>query len=87
MIIYKMDEADLRMFKIDPDITELKILKYDINRLGNFHIWNDALILQSVEDPPLIIEIKNKVLVKIFKQYFDFLWKMAKPVKLKNLRM
>lgn len=84
MIVYRKEEADLNVWRADPQLTELRLVNYEINRLGNFHIWDEALILQVTEEPPLIIEIKNAVLVKIFKQYFDFLWRLGKPIKIKK---
>lgn len=81
MIVYKApEEPEIESLRQDPNLTEIRVLNHNFDQTGNFQIWDQALILQSVENPPLIIEIKNKVLRDIFKQYFNFLWDISKPL-------
>jgi sugar-specific transcriptional regulator TrmB len=81
MIAYSKEDLELEELKRNPKLTEIKIINYKRKNLGNFNIWADSLLLHSAQIPPLIIQIKNEALVKVFKQYFDFLWKIAKPLK------
>ena len=59
---------------------EIRLLQRDIPPDGNFNIIGDTLVLHSATEP-MVIEIKNKVLVKVFQNLFSILWEQAKPMK------
>ena len=48
---------------------------------GNFNVIHDTVILQSFVEPLRIIEIKDEVMVSVFKNYFDIMWKQGKEIK------
>lgn len=82
MIIYEKDyDYELELLKKYPKLHEYRLIDKKMAKNGNFNIFNeDTLVLHSAIEP-LLIEIKNKSLAKIFKDTFDILWEIGKPVK------
>ena len=79
-IIFEKDDLELELFRQYPKLHEYRYINKTFSKAGNFNIFNDdTLILHSAIEP-MIIEIKNKNLAKIFKNLFDILWEMGKEV-------
>ena len=80
MIIFEKDDLELELFKQYPKLHEYRFINKKFSKAGNFNIFNDdTLILHSAVEP-MIIEIKNKNLARIFKNLFDILWEMGKKI-------
>lgn len=78
---FKITESELEMLREYPDLTEYHLWPRDVEPLGNFNVIHDTVILHAVTEPPRIIEIRDKDMVKIFKNYFDVLWEKSKPIE------
>lgn len=78
-ILFAKDPMDLSLLK-NREINEFRLIERDTTRNGNFNIYGgDTVILHSATEP-LIIEIKNPTLVKVFQNIFDLLWSMGKKL-------
>lgn len=82
MIVFEKDDFELDLIKKHPKLNECRIISKGKAGYGNFNIFDDkkTLILHSA-DEPMIIEIKNSNLVKVFQNIFDLLWDMGKEIK------
>lgn len=79
MIVFDKEQTE-PTHKNNPELNEMRYIKSDIPKGGNFNVFNDdTLILHSVAEP-LIIEIKNKSLARVFRGIFDLLWELGKPM-------
>lgn len=79
MIVFNKDQVELGLLKKYPDLHDYRLIDKDIVSEGNFNVWGDLLILHSGTEP-LIIEIKNPTLVKVFKNIFQVLWEVGNKV-------
>jgi sugar-specific transcriptional regulator TrmB len=80
MIVMEKDDIEMDLIKKYPSLHEYRIIKKEIHRFGNFNILGDkSVILQSTTEP-MIIEIKNETLVKVFQNIFDILWESGKKI-------
>lgn len=71
-------EVETPAVREHPKLTEYRLIDRKIEKLGNFNILaNQALVLNSSTEP-MVIEIKNDTLIKVFKNLFDFLWELGK---------
>ncbi|OGY86607.1 MAG: hypothetical protein A2233_04170 [Candidatus Kerfeldbacteria bacterium RIFOXYA2_FULL_38_24] len=61
-------------------LTKVRILPTDFAAVGATHIRGDVVDIVLWSSEPIGITIKNKELAVYHKQYFDFLWKMSKPL-------
>ncbi|MFH1192102.1 MAG: helix-turn-helix domain-containing protein [bacterium] len=82
MIIFKRDDFEMDLAKKYPKLNEYRIISKGQTGHGNFNVFDDkkTLVLHSA-DEPMIIEIKNSNLVKVFQNIFDLLWEMGKAIK------
>jgi len=80
MIVYDPSDMGLELLPNNPELAEYRIIESKFNKEGNYNIFNDdILILHSIVEP-MVIEIKNASLVKVFKHNFDILWKLGKKI-------
>src|SRR3989344_5441273 len=79
-ILFKVEDVHRERLKKFPDSTEYRYWPKDFNPSGNFNVIHDTVILQAMTDNPRIIEIRDKDMVTVFKNYFDAIWSEAKPV-------
>ena len=80
MIVFEKNPTELALAKKYPKLNEFRLIKKNANNYGNFNIYGeDTLVLHSSVEP-LIIEIKNKTLLKVFKNIFDILWETGKKI-------
>lgn len=81
MIVMEKDQVETELVKKYPALHEYRLVKKEIHRFGNFNIFGDeSVILQSTTEP-MIIEIKNETLVKVFRNIFDILWESGQEIK------
>jgi len=80
IIVFNKDEIDLTLKKQFPDLHIYRLLSRRFTKQGNFNIFgDDTVILHSVTEP-MIIEIKSKTMVKVFRDIFDILWDMGEEI-------
>lgn len=80
-VSFSKENAHLELLKDYPKMLhDIKIIDRKIPTEGNFNIIEDTLVLHSATEPT-VVEIKNKALVKVFKNIFDILWEQGKPIK------
>lgn len=83
-IIFNRDDLEMGTLKKYPHLTEFRLIDKKIDKYGNFNVLADqSVVLQSIKEP-MIIEVKNKNLVKIFQNLFDILWEIGEKVKFKK---
>ncbi len=81
MIIFGRDEWELSLKKQYPDLHEYRLVEKRVAKTGNFNIFEkESIILHSIVEP-MIIEVKNPSLVKVFQNLFDILWESGKPIR------
>ena len=60
---------------------ECRLIDKNVSKEGNFNIFgNESVVLHSATEP-MIIEVKNQSLVKVFQNLFDILWDSGKDMK------
>lgn len=81
MIIFEKNEAEIELAKKHPKLYEYRLIeRNNIDFSGNFNIFNDDVLILLSATEPMIIEIRNKNLVKTFKNIFDILWESGKQI-------
>jgi len=78
----ELTPIDKEALKENEELTEYRIIPRNIKQDGNVNIIHDAIILHTWENPPRITEIRDPLLVLMFKNYFDILWDIAEPTPL-----
>lgn len=75
MIVFDADDYEQVFFSKYPDLHwECRLISKPMAKEGNFNIFGtESVILHSATEP-LIIEVKNQSLVKVFQNLFDILW-------------
>src|SRR3989344_6528769 len=81
-ILFKVEDVHKEHLEGFPDTTEYRYWPKDFDPIGNFNVIHDTVIIQAMTDNPRIIEIRDKDMVTVFKNYFDAIWSEAKPVTL-----
>ncbi len=79
-VLFKVEDVHTDRIKRFPDTTEYRYWPKDFDPVGNFNVIHDTVIIQVMTDNPRIIEIRDKDMVTVFRNYFDAIWKEAKPV-------
>ena len=79
--IYNSSAGDRVHFLNKMPYTEARILpkKYDSNATTN--ISGDRVVIILWDKKITVIEIRNEEIAQSYKNYFDLLWRMAKPLK------
>lgn len=82
MIVFDIDDYEQNFLKNYPDFRwECRLIDKNVSKEGNFNIFgNESLVLHSATEP-MVIEVKNQSLVKVFKNLFDILWDSGKDIK------
>lgn len=81
MIAFEEEQIESNLLRDNPELNEYRLIKRKVTKSGNYNIFNDdTLILHSAIEP-LIIEIKNKSLVKVFQDNFNILWDLGEKIK------
>jgi len=83
MIVFRREDLELELLKKYPKLNEFRIINREAtgpNLDGNFNILGEESVVLHSAAEPMIIEIKNPTLVKVFKNLFDILWSIGKPL-------
>ena len=78
-IQFAVTKKDRDILRKHPKLTDYRIIHKEGSHVGNVNIIHDTIILQTWNNPPRIIEIRDPLLVEVFKNFFDILWSVAKP--------
>jgi sugar-specific transcriptional regulator TrmB len=79
MIAYESQRKELaRPETKNRPLNKIKYLKTDFSTPSATSIFDDLVLLQVYSDPPLVIAIRNKEVARSYKDYFNFLWNLAK---------
>ncbi|MBT3413027.1 MAG: hypothetical protein HOJ15_00130 [Candidatus Jacksonbacteria bacterium] len=81
MIVFYRESIEIELLKEQSKLNKFRIIKRDAPKHGNFNIFGDESIVLHSATEPMIIEIKNKTLVKVFQNIFDILWEQGKDLK------
>lgn len=81
MIIFDIDDYEQTFKSKYPNFRwEHRLIEKKTFKEGNFNIFgNESVILHSATEP-MIIEVKNQSLVKVFQNIFDILWDSGKEI-------
>lgn len=80
-VSYKINKLEKDVLKNLGNQLQISLIPKKFATPSNYNIWEDTIILQTFGDPPVIIEIRNKHLVKGYLNYFKLLWDMGKKIK------
>jgi len=86
-IKFEITDTDREMMKKHPNLTDYRLWPRNIVCNGNFNVVHDTIILHTMVEPLRIIEIRDKVLVEIFKNYFDMMWEKSEPVTIESKKL
>ncbi len=59
-------------------LKNLKIKRLNIESEASTTIFGDYVVIHMIKEKPIIILIKNKDIAKSYRNYFNWMWKMAK---------
>jgi sugar-specific transcriptional regulator TrmB len=80
MVVFDKTDAYKTFLKKRPNFKwECRYVNSAMTKEGNFNVFGNSVILHSAAEP-MIIEIKNESLVKVFKNLFDILWESGAKV-------
>lgn len=82
MIVFEKEQMEEELLKKYPELNEFRLVKIatDAPKDGNFNIFGDESVILHSATEPMIIAVKNSTLVKVFKNLFDILWSIGKPL-------
>lgn len=81
MLIFYRDQADLQLLHKYPKLHEYRFIDKHASRFGNFNVFEKTSVILHSATEPMIIEVKNDTLVKVFQNLFDILWESGKPIR------
>jgi len=84
IIIFKLTKGDYDELGENPGLTEFRLLHQNTENVGNINVFHDTIILHTWGEPYRVIEIRDRLLVQMFQNYFDIIWNISKPVKLEK---
>ncbi len=81
-IYFEKDPKEIQKLKNAsvPHQSRLVKLKKPLKFAGNFNVMHDFVLLHTMGKTPRIIEMRDKDLVSLFKNYFDVLWEQGEEV-------
>ena len=81
MIVFEKEQIEEELLKKYPKLNEFRLVSQSkAPKDGNFNILGDESVILHSATEPMIIEIKNPTLVKVFRNIFDLLWSTGKPL-------
>ena len=80
-VSYRIEEFEKNVLNNLGKQLQISLIPKKFATPSNYNIWEDTIILQTFSDPPAIIEIRNKHLVKGYLNYFKLLWDFGKKIK------
>ena len=78
----ELTPTDRAVLEENTELTEYRVIPRNIKQDGNVNVIHDTVILHTWANPPRIIEIRDPLLVIMFKNYFDILWDIADPTEI-----
>ena len=82
MIVFDYDDVEQNFLKNYPEFRwECRLINRKVSKEGNFNILADESVVLHSATEPMIIEVKNKSLVKVFQNLFDILWESGKAIR------
>jgi len=79
-VLFELEKGQVEHFKNVPGLTEYRLWPKKVQPIGNFNVMHDTVMLQTMTDNPRIIEIRDKDMVTVFRNYFEAIWEDAKPI-------
>lgn len=79
-ISYKIEKFEKEVQQRLKKQLQISLIPKEYATPSNFNIWEDTIILQTLAEPPAIIEIRNKNLVTGYLNYFNLLWEIGKKI-------
>ena len=84
MIVFDIDDYNQTFLSKYPQFHwECRLINKHVSKEGNFNIFGDESVILHSATEPMVIEIKNNSLVKVFKNIFDILWGSGEDIKIK----
>lgn len=81
LIVFDKDDFnDTFLIKYPEFGRKARFIDRDIPKEGNFNIFGDDILVLHSATEPMIIEIKNPSLVRVFRHLFDYLWDSGKEL-------
>jgi sugar-specific transcriptional regulator TrmB len=80
LIIFTKTPSDVELLKKYPTLHEQRIIEKGAASEGNFNVLGEESVVLHSATEPLIIEIKNPTLVRVFENIFRILWEKGKIV-------
>lgn len=82
MVVFDQDDAEQTFLSKYPDFDwQCRLIARNTEKEGNFNIFGDQSVILHSATEPMIIEVKNQSLVRVFQNLFDILWELGKPIK------
>ena len=84
MLVFDFEDYEQGFAEKYPDFQlECRLIERETLKEGNFNILGaESIVLNSAADP-LMIEIRNPSLVRIFQNIFDILWEQGRVISSK----
>lgn len=85
MIVFDIDDYEQTFYNKYPNFRwECRLINRPMAKEGNFNVFGtESVILHSATEP-MIVEVKNQSLVKVFQNLFDILWESGEDIKNKK---
>ncbi|KKU82386.1 MAG: Sugar-specific transcriptional regulator, TrmB family [Parcubacteria group bacterium GW2011_GWA2_47_8] len=81
MIVFSKAPEEMDVLRRYPKLNEFRLIERNYDPAGNLGIWGNVCLIQSVENIPVLIEIRNDALLKVFQQHFELLWEVGKELE------
>lgn len=81
MVVFDVLDYEQTFLNNYPDFNwECRLIDKYVSKEGNFNILGDDSVILHSATEPMIIEIKNSSLVKVFRNLFDVLWEVGSEI-------
>lgn len=79
-LMFSKDPIEMEWFQRSPELYECRLINKNGPAEGNYNITSEGTVLLHSATEPMIIEIKNPTLFRVFQNIFDTMWDIAKPL-------
>lgn len=79
-VVFSTEGLELDLLRDHPELHDYRFLDKPVEKYGNFNVWGEDTLILHAATEPLVIEIKNITLAKVFRNIFDILWDLGKPL-------
>lgn len=81
LIVFDKQDYDQHFLKNYPGFHwDARLIDKPVSKDGNFNILGDDILVLHSTAEPMVIEIKNESLVRVFRNIFDVLWDSGKKI-------